>query len=62
MINDKFLGLYLKTLHDKIASLKTDLAEANFSNLYEVGKLQGQIVGLEVAIVQLQAAYEELDQ
>lgn len=61
MISDKFLGLYLNGLKNKVEQLKTDLADANFDNLYDVGKLQGQVAGIEIAIALLHAAYEEQD-
>ena len=61
MITDKFLGLYLNGLKNKLEQLKTDLADANFESLYEVGKLQGQVAGVEIAIAQLHTAYEEQD-
>ena len=42
-------------------TLQVDISKANFSSLYDVGRVQGQVTGLDKAIQLLEALYEEQD-
>ena len=42
-------------------TLQVDISKANFSSLYDVGRVQGQAAGLDKAIQLLEALYEEQD-
>ena len=61
MIKDRFIEDYIKSLLDDKSQLQADIAKANFSSLYEVGRLQGQVTGLEKALRRLEELYEEQD-
>lgn len=61
MIKDKFIGEYLKRLIDEKHQLQVDMANANFSSLYDVGRVQGQVAGLDKSIQLLESLYEEQD-
>lgn len=49
MIQDKVIGGYLTSLNLEIEKLEKDIARAHFTDLYQLGKLQGQVTGLEAA-------------
>lgn len=61
MIPDKVIGAYISQLKQQVERLSTDIAHANFTDLYSVGKLQGQVIGLEQAKQLLDNVLEELD-
>ena len=61
MTKDKFIGEYLKRLIDEKHRLQVDMANANFSSLYDVGRVQGQVAGLDKSIQLLESLYEEQD-
>lgn len=61
MIKDKFIGEYLKRMMEERHMLQVDISKANFSSLYDVGRVQGQVTGLDKAIQLLEALYEEQD-
>ena len=61
MIKDKFIGEYLKRVMEERHTLQVDISKANFSSLYDVGRVQGQVAGLDKAIQLLEAMYEEQD-
>ena len=62
MIRDKFLSNYIGSLKQAIEDAKEDLAEAVYTDLYSVGKMQGLIIGLSRALQILEATIEEVDQ
>lgn len=62
MIADHFTGSLIKALKDKQQQLKDDLATANISTLYELGKIQGLIDGLNQAEGIVEQLYLEQDQ
>lgn len=61
MIPDKVIGAYISQLRHQIDQLSNDIAHANFTDLYSVGKLQGRVIGLEQAKQLLDNVLEELD-
>lgn len=61
MIKDKFIGEYLKRMMEERYTLQVDISKVNFSSLYDVGRVQGQVAGLDKAIQLLEALYEEQD-
>ena len=61
MIKDKFIGEYLKRLIDEKHRIQVDLSNANFNSLYDVGRMQGQVAGLDKSIELLETLYEEQD-
>lgn len=62
MIRDKFLSNYIGSLKQAIEDAKEDHAEAVYTDLYSVGKMQGLIIGLSRALQILEATIEEVDQ
>lgn len=62
MTLDSFLSSYVTALNSDLAGLKNDILEANFSDMYQVGKLQGQAVGIKKALDLLQEVYREQDE
>jgi len=61
VINDKVIGGYVNSLNHEIEKLEKDIARANFTDLYPLGKLQGQVVGLEAAKQLLMNVLEQED-
>lgn len=61
MTYDKFIGNYISAIKQSIQSLKDDLAKSRFIDMYQVGDLQGRIIGLEQALELLESAYAEQD-
>ena len=58
---DKFIGLYISSVKQKVQTLKEDLASARLSDLYQAGLIQGEIRGLESALSTLEAIYADQD-
>ncbi len=61
MIKDRFIAGYITSLKDRIDDAKDALALGVHKDLYEVGKLQGSILGLQDALRTLEACIEEQD-
>lgn len=61
MIQDQFIAQYVSSLESQIIQLKYDLALANLTDMYQVGKLQGKIQGLMQAKDLVLNICEELD-
>ena len=40
-------------LRDKISELEKQISRTKFTDLYELGRLQGQVIGLELALENL---------
>jgi hypothetical protein len=62
MNHDRFIGEYVKSLKDEISKLKSDLAAAKFDSLYDVGRIQGMIAGVQLSLDTIDALYAEQDQ
>lgn len=61
MIQDQVFNNYLLELNQRIEQLKSDMSKAKFSELYEVGLLQGHLAGMEMARQLLVNALEAED-
>ena len=62
MIFDTFLNAYISNLKLAIEDAKNDHAKAVYKDLYEVGRVQGLISGLQQALRVLEASIEDADQ
>ena len=62
MTHDKFIGSYISAVKHAIDALKTDMLNANFQDLYQVGRMQGAATGLQMALDVLEELYAEEDQ
>lgn len=62
MNHDKFIGSYVSTVKKAIDDLKIDMLNANFEDLYQVGRMQGVATGLQLALDTLEELYREQDQ
>jgi hypothetical protein len=62
VIKDRFVSGYVGVLTQTIDAMKNALATGLHKDLYEVGKLQGQIIGLQTALRSLESCIEEDDQ
>lgn len=62
MIKDAFLSEYLKRLVEEKQRLQAGMAQVTFESLYDVGRMQGQVAGVDRSIQLLEALYEEQDQ
>ena len=61
MNHDKFIGSYVSSVKSEIQKLKNDLATTRFKDMYQLGDLQGRILGLESSLELLEAVYAEQD-
>ena len=61
MNHDRFIGSYIQSLKEEIAKMKSDMASSNFNSLYDVGRVQGMIAGVELSLQVIAALYEEQD-
>lgn len=62
MTLDSFLSSYVTSLNNDLTRLKGDILDAHFSDLYQVGRLQGQAAGIRQALDLLQEVYREQDE
>lgn len=61
MNHDKFIGSYVSSVKSEIQKLKNDLATTRFKDMYQLGDLQGRVLGLESSLELLEAVYAEQD-
>lgn len=61
MIQDQIFNKFLLELSQRSDQLKNDIAKAKFSELYEVGLLQGHLAGMEMARQLLLNALDQED-
>lgn len=61
MNHDKFIGFYVSSVKSEIQKLKNDLATTRFKDMYQLGDLQGRILGLESSLELLEAVYADQD-
>lgn len=61
MIQDAVLSQCVQNIHSRIKEKMQGLAANRFEQLYEVGRLQGQVDGLKEALDCLSNALEEYD-
>lgn len=61
MNHDKFIGSYVSSVKSEIQRLKNDLATTRFKDMYQLGDLQGRVLGLESSLELLEAVYAEQD-
>ena len=61
MNHDRFIGSYIQSLKEEIAKMKSDMASSNFNSLYDVGRVQGMVAGVELSLQVIAALYEEQD-
>lgn len=61
MNRDKFIGSYVSSVKSEIQKLKNDLATTRFKDMYQLGDLQGRVLGLESSLELLEAVYAEQD-
>ena len=61
MKSDNYLGAYITEIRATIQTLKDDAVYADFKDLYSVGRIQGQVMGLELALDKLEYVYREQD-
>lgn len=61
MNHDKFIGSYVSSVKSEIQQLKNDLATTRFKDMYQLGDLQGRILGLESSLELLEAIYADQD-
>lgn len=61
MNHDKFIGSYVSSVKSEIQKLKNDLATTRFKDMYQLGDLQGRILGLESSLELLEAVYADQD-
>jgi len=59
--HDKFIGSYISSVKSEIQKLKNDLATTRFKDMYQLGDLQGRILGLESSLELLEAVYADQD-
>ncbi len=59
MTYDQFISNYIGKLKTDVAQLKEDLSTAALADLYELGKIQGKIAGLNQALYTLEGLAEE---
>lgn len=50
MTQDKLIGAYITSVKQQMAKLKDDLSQARFTDLYQVGDLQGRITGHQMSL------------
>lgn len=62
MNHDKFIGSYVSSVRHAVENLKTDMLNARFEDLYQVGRMQGAATGLQMALDLLEELYQEQDQ
>ena len=61
MANDDVMVASLVWIKDAIKTLQNDIAHSKFDSLYDLGRLQGRVTGLEQAILIIEGKLEELD-
>lgn len=61
MNHDKFIGSYISSVKSEIQKLKNDLATTRFKDMYQLGDLQGRVLGLESSLELLEAVYADQD-
>lgn len=61
MINEDVILACVVNIKELVSSLEKDIGRAKFESLYEVGLLQGQLIGLDKARNILLGKLEELD-
>lgn len=61
MNHDKFIGSYVSSVKSEIQKLKNDLATTRFKDMYQLGDLQGRVLGLESSLELLEAVYADQD-
>ena len=61
MITDRFAASYLSSVLQEIKKLKDELSVASFDSLYDLGRIQGRIAGLELSMQLLETSYEDQD-
>lgn len=61
MIQDQIFNNFLLELSQRSEQLRIDMAKAKFSELYEVGLIQGHLAGMEMARQLLVNALEAED-
>ena len=62
MNHDRFIGSYIQSLKEEVAKMKSALASNNFDSLYDVGRVQGMIAGVELSLQVIDVLYAEQDQ
>lgn len=58
MSEDALITTFIARMHQRIRDESTDLSNARFDNMYEVGVFQGRIHGLRQAMQELEAVLE----
>ena len=61
MNHDRFIGSYIQSLKEEIAKMKSDMASSNFNSLYDVGRVQGMVAGMQLSLEIIDALYKEQD-
>ena len=61
MNHDKFISAYVSSVKSEIQKLKNDLATTRFKDMYQLGDLQGRVLGLESSLELLEAVYADQD-
>ena len=61
MNHDRFIGSYVQALKEEVAKMKSDLASSNFNSLYDVGRVQGMVAGMQLSLEIIDALYKEQD-
>ena len=61
MNRDKFIGSYVSSVKSEIQKLKNDLATTRFKDMYQLGDLQGRVLGLESSLELLEVVYADQD-
>lgn len=58
MSEDVLITMFISRMHQMIRDENTDLSNARFDNMYEVGVFQGRIHGLRAAMGLLESVLE----
>lgn len=59
MVKDRFICAYIGKLKAEIQRYEHDFVRATLQSMYDVGKVQGTVCGLELALQHLEQLLEE---